>query len=222
MEQEFTEFGEFRESDKSSKYELGSVQRSCLSCVCLAGAVVASWSLTQEVAGWQVRALVLWWQIFLSLNSVKTFRENSINPFWNNTFITLTISMYTLLHVHFQVRDKISNLAVDVYRRHRPKLRNISSLWIDQFKHTSIKIDLPSFWFCSELWPRTRRVLPACVRTRAAMRSASTRPSWRGSERSRGRRRWRCSRSSWTDRCSPLTRGLKIITRIKINASSCK
>ena len=25
----------------------------------LAGAVVASWSLTQEVAGWQVRALIL-------------------------------------------------------------------------------------------------------------------------------------------------------------------
>ena len=43
----------------------------------LAGTVVASWSLRQEVAGWRVRAILLQWQIFLSLNSVKTFRENS-------------------------------------------------------------------------------------------------------------------------------------------------
>ena len=45
MEQEFSEF---RESDISLKYKL-----------CLAGAVVASWSLTQEVTGWQVRGLLL-------------------------------------------------------------------------------------------------------------------------------------------------------------------
>ena len=30
-----------------------------VSYMCLAGAVVASWSLTQEVAGWQVQALLL-------------------------------------------------------------------------------------------------------------------------------------------------------------------
>ena len=30
-----------------------------ISHVCPAGAVVASWSLTQEVAGWQVQALLL-------------------------------------------------------------------------------------------------------------------------------------------------------------------
>ena len=49
--------------------------------MCLVGAVVASWSLTQQVAGWQVRALLMEWQIVLSLNSgksLKTFRENSI------------------------------------------------------------------------------------------------------------------------------------------------
>ena len=33
MEQEATEFSEFRESDKSPKHELGSIQRSCLSHV---------------------------------------------------------------------------------------------------------------------------------------------------------------------------------------------
>ena len=43
---------EFSESDKSLKHEL-------VSHMCLAGAVVASWSLTQELAGWQVRALLL-------------------------------------------------------------------------------------------------------------------------------------------------------------------
>ena len=43
MGQEFTEFTEFRESDKSLKHELGSM--------CLAGAVVASWSVTQGMAG---------------------------------------------------------------------------------------------------------------------------------------------------------------------------
>ena len=43
-------FGGFRESDKSLKHELGSF-KDPVSNMCLAGAVVASWSLTQEVAG---------------------------------------------------------------------------------------------------------------------------------------------------------------------------
>ena len=30
-----------------------------VSHMCFAGAVVTSWSLTQEVAGWQIRALLL-------------------------------------------------------------------------------------------------------------------------------------------------------------------
>ena len=114
MEQEFTEFSEFRESDKSLKHELhwqiqggGVVPRTsvrgskffhfravfgkkklqnnrtlrvgapppsrkilypplnctqfkdCLCYLCLACTVVASWSLTQEVAGSQVRVLLL-------------------------------------------------------------------------------------------------------------------------------------------------------------------
>ena len=49
--------------------------------MCLAGTVVASWSLTQEVTEWQIRALLLEGQILLSLNSansVKPIRENSI------------------------------------------------------------------------------------------------------------------------------------------------
>ena len=48
----FAEFSEFRETDKSLKHELGSNLQS-LTYVLL-GAVVACWSLTQEVAGWQV------------------------------------------------------------------------------------------------------------------------------------------------------------------------
>ena len=40
--------------------------------MCLAGSVVASWSLTQELAGWQFQALLL------SLNSVKHLRKTPL------------------------------------------------------------------------------------------------------------------------------------------------
>ena len=43
-------FSEFKESNKSLKHELVQF-RYPLGYLCLAGAVVASWSLTQEVAG---------------------------------------------------------------------------------------------------------------------------------------------------------------------------
>ena len=43
----------------------------------LAGTVEASWSLTQEVAGSSPFTVMM---NILSLNSVKTFRENSISP----------------------------------------------------------------------------------------------------------------------------------------------
>ena len=52
MEQEFTEF---RESNKSLKHEF----KDPVSHMCFAGTMVASWSLTQEVAGWQISALLL-------------------------------------------------------------------------------------------------------------------------------------------------------------------
>ena len=55
MEQEFTEF---RESDKLLKHKLGQF-KDHVSNMCLAGAVVAFWFLTQKVASWQVRALLL-------------------------------------------------------------------------------------------------------------------------------------------------------------------
>ena len=58
MEQEFTEFNEFREFDTSLKHELARL-KDPVSHMCLAGVVVASCSLTQEVAGWQVRSLLL-------------------------------------------------------------------------------------------------------------------------------------------------------------------
>ena len=48
--------------------------------MCQAGAVVAYWSLTQEMAGWQGFEPFYCNQIFLSLNSansLKTFRKNS-------------------------------------------------------------------------------------------------------------------------------------------------
>ena len=46
--------------------------------MCLAGAVVVSWSLTQEVAGWSSCTVMT--NIFVTElgNSVKTFRKNSI------------------------------------------------------------------------------------------------------------------------------------------------
>ena len=54
----FTEFSEFRETDKSPKHELGSI-KDPISHMCLAGTVVACWSLTQEVAVWQVWVLLM-------------------------------------------------------------------------------------------------------------------------------------------------------------------
>ena len=57
MEQEFTEF---RESDKLLKHKLDKFKDN-VSNMCLVGAVVAFWFLTQEVARWQVRALLLQW-----------------------------------------------------------------------------------------------------------------------------------------------------------------
>ena len=49
MEQEFIEF---RETDKSLKHELAQFKNH-VSHMCLPSVAVASWSLTQEVAGWQ-------------------------------------------------------------------------------------------------------------------------------------------------------------------------
>ena len=50
MERTFTEFSEFKESDKSLKHELGAI-KDPVSHMCLAGTVVASWSVTQDVTG---------------------------------------------------------------------------------------------------------------------------------------------------------------------------
>ena len=49
-QQEFSEFSEFRESDKSLKHELIGVNLKTMSYMCLAVTVVASWSLAKEVA----------------------------------------------------------------------------------------------------------------------------------------------------------------------------
>ena len=46
--------------------------------MCLAGAMVASWSLTQEMAGSAPFYCKHFYWALNSLNSVKTFRKNSI------------------------------------------------------------------------------------------------------------------------------------------------
>ena len=66
---EFSDFSEFRDLDKSQKHEMCSILKT-LSITCLAGTVVASWSLTQEL---QVRPLLM-----NLLNSVKIFWKNFI------------------------------------------------------------------------------------------------------------------------------------------------
>ena len=43
MDQEFSDFGKFRKSDKSMKHALGSISAVCV--------LLALWCLTQEVAG---------------------------------------------------------------------------------------------------------------------------------------------------------------------------
>ena len=70
------EFSEFRESNKSLKHEC-SLFKDSVSHMCLAGFVVASWSLKQEVSG--SGPFTVMTNIF-SLNSLKlgiTFKENS-------------------------------------------------------------------------------------------------------------------------------------------------
>ena len=51
MEQKFSGFNEIKESDKSVKHEMGSIEIYCLLTVCLVGTVVTSRSISQEVAG---------------------------------------------------------------------------------------------------------------------------------------------------------------------------
>ena len=76
----------------------------------LAGIVVASWSLTQEVAGWQVQALLLQRQIFLSLNSlnsVKTFRKNSnAEDFKLNNWSTTSYWLNNKPHYFLQIHER--------------------------------------------------------------------------------------------------------------------
>ena len=48
----------------------------CVSHMCLAGTLVAPWSLTQEATG--LSPFTVMTNIFVSEFSVKTFRENSI------------------------------------------------------------------------------------------------------------------------------------------------
>ena len=76
----------------------------------LAGAVVASWSLTQEVAEWQVQAL-----LFFSLNSansVKTFRENANEGF--SLSVALVLINFNAIRTYIQ-KVCIDSLSLLVY-----------------------------------------------------------------------------------------------------------
>ena len=58
MEQEFTECSKFRESGNHRSMKWAQF-KDPVCHMCLAGTVVASWSLIQEVARWQVCAFLL-------------------------------------------------------------------------------------------------------------------------------------------------------------------
>ena len=53
-----TEFSEFNESDNHRSMNWAHF-KDPVSHMCLADTVVASWPLTQEMAGWQVRTILL-------------------------------------------------------------------------------------------------------------------------------------------------------------------
>ena len=61
--------------------------KDLVSHMCLGGSMIASWSLTQEVAGWQLRALLL---EFLTIRPNCTFlahiyiRQVLVDPFKYN------------------------------------------------------------------------------------------------------------------------------------------
>ena len=69
-------FTEFKETD--NHWSMNWVQfKVPVSHMCLAGAMIACWSPTQEVAGWRGSSPFTVMTYILSLNSVKTFRESS-------------------------------------------------------------------------------------------------------------------------------------------------
>ena len=72
MELKMSKLSEFRKSEKSLKHKLESIWRSCLSHVTYwhCGSILVSYTRDHKFQPFN-------WQIFLSLNSAKTFRENS-------------------------------------------------------------------------------------------------------------------------------------------------
>ena len=77
MREIFTEFSEFRESDKSLKHEFGSIERYCPSHVLCWRC--SSMLVSHTRGGWGSNPFAVM-AIFLSLNlenSLKTFRKNS-------------------------------------------------------------------------------------------------------------------------------------------------
>ena len=85
---EFTEFSEFRESTEAWI----RINLTVFSVSCVRGTVVESLPLTQEIVG---SSTAIFWKklLFLSLNSAKTFRENSIKhwaSFWTYVILLRT------------------------------------------------------------------------------------------------------------------------------------
>ena len=71
-----------------------------VSHMCLAGTVVASWLLTQEVTG---SSPLLWWQLFVSLNSAnsgKTFMENSNVSRHSQVITWITATSHWIYYVY--------------------------------------------------------------------------------------------------------------------------
>ena len=95
MEQEFSKF---RESDKSLKHELESVNDPVFH-MCLAGPVVASWSLIQEVAG--SNPLTVMTNIFVT--EFTDFSENILKP-------CTSVKQSVLIAIKFYVMSQIGNL----------------------------------------------------------------------------------------------------------------
>ena len=83
--------------------------------MCLAGTVVASWLLTQEVAG---SSPLLWWQLFVSLNSAnsgKTFRENSNAARHSQVIAWITATSHWIYYVYV-LRSMLQSWSINLIR----------------------------------------------------------------------------------------------------------
>ena len=106
----FTEFSEFREND--NHWSMSWAQfKDPVSYMCCAGAVVACWALTQEVAGWQGFESFYWMTYFchwiqrMQWKNLQLFREN---PIVNNVRVDdWTAAWAIITSKFFEKKEKI-------------------------------------------------------------------------------------------------------------------